>query len=691
MDIKLKNYSHSLITKILIFVLVIACFTGAITVFVNTLTFQRTDFEIIYEDNYYSSSEHLDGGRQVLTILMRLLRDYKNEEYIKGGGTVTKEDLEREEKNLFMQFQQDSISYDPELGNAENYTRFKEVYSDRILQIKDKLIQEDMREYNNYLQKLKEFEGIVFFAREGENTFTNSSIATKDYFKGFKSYMVFDEDERVIYPKEILDSKYHYWVISNTDDTDLSKSSIYIGFTDEVLKSKIKAWEQKKAAVTNNLYTIEWFLLGLALSFVYLIVITGRKYFKDKEVHLNSIDKLYTDINSVLCIGLIISWGGVLQAINFQNIHRIIIPVTASIATVGLMLVLSLVRHIKNKTIIKHSLTYRILHGMFKFIKDVYDSGSVGVKVVLIIIVYPVVAAATFFMFPLTIGAAAWLALKQVKKFNAIKEGVERIKNGEIHHKIDVTGTGELENLAANINGIAEGLNKAVDDQLKSERLKTELITNVSHDIRTPLTSIITYVDLLKGEKDPAKSVEYIEVIDQKAQRLRILTDDLFEAAKASSGSIPVNFEKIDIVSLITQGLGELNDKIEALELDFKLSYPKDKVFIRADGKLLWRALENLLSNIFKYALKGSRVYIDIHDSDSEVEIVIKNISAYELNVSAGELMERFKRGDESRSSQGSGLGLSIAKSLVDIQKGNFRIEIDGDLFKAIIKMPAHK
>ncbi|WP_396126307.1 sensor histidine kinase [Anaerobacillus sp. CMMVII] len=255
---------------------------------------------------------------------------------------------------------------------------------------------------------------------------------------------------------------------------------------------------------------------------------------------------------------------------------------------------------------------------------------------------------------------------------------------------MEVGGKGELGRLTSNINSITDGLKKAVDSELKSERLKTELITNVSHDIRTPLTSIITYVDLLKNEKDPLKVEKYIEVLDQKSKRLKILTDDLFEAAKASSGSIPVDFEKIDIVSLITQGLGEVNDKIEAMALDFRLNHPKDKVYVIADGKLLWRSIENLLSNIFNYALEGSRVYIDIEDLGSEILLTFKNMSAAELNISSDELMERFKRGDESRTSQGSGLGLSIAKNLVEIQKGKFDIQIDGDLFKAIIFLPKH-
>lgn len=162
-----------------------------------------------------------------------------------------------------------------------------------------------------------------------------------------------------------------------------------------------------------------------------------------------------------------------------------------------------------------------------------------------------------------------------------------------------------------------------------------------------------------------------------------------YQSVRTTRHYIPVNYEKIDVVALITQGLGELDDKIQERKLEFKISAPKDKVYIKADGKLLWRAIENLLSNIFKYALSESRVYIEINDDlGTEVTLIIKNISAYELNISSDELMERFKRGDESRNSQGSGLGLSIVKSLIEIQRGSFNIEIDGDLFKAIIRMP---
>lgn len=680
----------------MVFIIVIVCFTGSITMFVNTfhkIDSQQLDFNIVFQDSYYDGYHFTRQSNDIISSLSQLIEEYKSKEYILKGETVTNENVKEEENRLFLGFQNNSNYYNPNLTNEENYIKFKEVYKDEISKIKDRLIQQDLKEYEYHLQKLKDFQGIVYYVSDGKNKITNSSNITKDYFKTFPSYMIFDEAVDEVYPKEIKDNRNYISNISNVNVLDRSKIIMYIGFSDEYLKSNTEKWKETKAIITKNLYRSVAFLIGLVLSFIYLVLVAGRKSFKDKEVYLNSVDRLYNDIKLGLCLGLIILWFLLLEGIGFDNIHKviIIIPVTALMAALGLILVLSLIKHFKNKTLLKHTLTYSIFHKIFKAAKGVYNSGRTGTKVALIITVYSILVSLTSFMSVIIIGVGIWLAIKEVKKFNEIKEGVEIIRNGDIHHTIDIQGDGELAVLAANINGITDGLKEAINNELKSQRLKNELITNVSHDIRTPLTSIITYVDLLKTEKDQSKLKEYIEILDQKSQRLKTLTDDLFEAAKASSGSIPVNYEKIDIISLITQGLGELNDKIEALELEFKINHPKDKVYITADGKLLWRAIENLLSNIFKYALKGSRVYVDIEDLGNDVMLTIKNISAYELNISEDELMERFKRGDESRSSQGSGLGLSIAKSLIDSQKGSFHIEIDGDLFKAIIKMPKYK
>ena len=221
---------------------------------------------------------------------------------------------------------------------------------------------------------------------------------------------------------------------------------------------------------------------------------------------------------------------------------------------------------------------------------------------------------------------------------------------------------------------------------MKSERLKTELITNVSHDLKTPLTSIVNYVDLMKKEDiQPEKAKEYLAVLDRQSKRLQKLTIDLVEASKASTGNIAVNAEKTDVSVFLSQLSGEYEEKLAAKGLQLVVTSPEENVYIYADGRLLWRVFDNLMNNICKYAQENTRVYISASVQDEKVMISFKNISRYPLNISSEDLMERFVRGDASRNTEGSGLGLSIARSLVDLQKGKFELVVDGDLFKAIV------
>ncbi|MBC2728747.1 HAMP domain-containing sensor histidine kinase [Desulfosporosinus sp.] len=687
MDIKWKKYSHLVVIKLIAFIVAIVCFTSALMIFVNIIIIKNADFGIAFEESYFLGTDYVSDSSNILTSLRNITENYKSEEHILKGGSLKEIEIRQREENLFWDFQNNSRSYNPNLTHEENYVLFKEVYAAELTELKDRLITEELQAYNSVLRELEKYQGLIYYAVDSETVFTNSTNKTKDHFQSFPSYMVFDGPEYKVFPQEIQENPHYYWITSNTNQLG-HQDKMYIAFNEEFLNSRIGEWKENKVLVTKGLYQITGFSLGLALAFIYLLVVIGRKNGESQETPLNVVDRIYNDFKIVICFTLIAIWIAAISQINHVPIYNLMYPVTLFIASLGLIFLLSFVKHLKNKTFLKHTLFYAIFYKIFKFIKEIYDSGSVGIKVVLIVIGYPVLVAITFFMFPITLGIAAWIALRKVKEFSAIKEGVKRVKEGDIHYTINVSGGGEFAQLAGDINSITDGLYKAVDNEIRSERLKTELITNVSHDIRTPLTSIITYVDLLKSETDLAKAKEYLEILDQKSQRLKTLTEDLFEASKASSGNIPVNFEEIDIESLITQGLGELDDKVQDRKLEFRINRLKDKVFIKADGKLLWRAIENLLSNIFKYALEGSRVYIDIIDSGTGVMLIIKNISAYELNISSEELMERFKRGDESRSSQGSGLGLSIAKSLVEIQKGSFDVEIDGDLFKAIIHLP---
>ena len=245
---------------------------------------------------------------------------------------------------------------------------------------------------------------------------------------------------------------------------------------------------------------------------------------------------------------------------------------------------------------------------------------------------------------------------------------------------------GMLSPFAKNLNNVKGVFMRAVEEETKSQNMKTQLITNVSHDLKTPLTSIITYVDLLKDSGiDDITREEYIEILEAKSKRLKDLIDDLFEVSKAASGDVELNIEEVDIVALLRQTLGEFEGKIGESTLQMRVDVPENGVISHLDGSKTYRVFENIIGNILKYSMPNTRVYIEVMEEGEQISTVFKNISSYEMNFEASEIVERFTRGDTSRTAEGSGLGLAIAKNLVELQGGNFRVEIDGDLFKVIV------
>ena len=273
--------------------------------------------------------------------------------------------------------------------------------------------------------------------------------------------------------------------------------------------------------------------------------------------------------------------------------------------------------------------------------------------------------------------------------FGTLMKGAKAMAQGELNRKVDTKYMlGAFKDFALQLNRLADAAQIAAEKQLKSERMKTELITNVSHDIKTPLTSIINFVDLLKKPHSSKEGEQYLEVLDRQSQRLKKLIDDLMEMSKASSGNLTVELGQVDAAEAVNQALGEFSDKLDAAHLTPVFRYPDTPVTMVADGRLVWRVLSNLLSNAVKYALPDTRLYIDLMTLQGNAVIAIKNISRDQLNVGADELMERFVRGDTSRNTEGSGLGLNIAKSLVELQKGQMHLMVDGDLFKVTLIFP---
>lgn len=337
---------------------------------------------------------------------------------------------------------------------------------------------------------------------------------------------------------------------------------------------------------------------------------------------------------------------------------------------------------------------------LVKFIKEVKSLLEVKnilfkLSLVLILIILEIIFASnSYFMLkrkwiiiPIVLTildlALFFMMFKKLIYFNVIIEGTKKITSGDLSLVLDEKGNGNLSELAHNINNMKVGLKNSLEKEMRSERLKSELITNVSHDLKTPLTSIINYVDLLKKEKlTPDKANDYVEILDRKSKRLKNLVEDLFEASKAASGAMDLNIEKIEITELIKQTLAEFEDKILSSALNFKVNLGKEKVYVMGDGRRTYRVFENLVQNALKYSMKHSRVYVDLIEDEKTIQFVIKNMSCYEMNFNADEIAERFTRGDVSRNTEGSGLGLAIAKSIMELQSGALKIEIDGDLFK---------
>ena len=280
-------------------------------------------------------------------------------------------------------------------------------------------------------------------------------------------------------------------------------------------------------------------------------------------------------------------------------------------------------------------------------------------------------------------------AMRGARHLQMLRSAGAALAQGDFDSKVDTQKMrGALKEHGEHLNSLGQGLSIAVEQKLRSERLKTELITNVSHDIKTPLTSIINYVDLLQKSPAPEEQAEYLAVLDRQAKRLKKLTEDLVEASKASTGNLPVHLAPTNLKEIIDQAIGEYEDRLTAAGLEPVIVLPQEGLSVLADGRLLWRVLDNLLNNACKYAQSGTRLYVEAAPQGDRAFLSMKNISRQQLNLSPDELMERFVRGDSSRNTEGSGLGLNIAKSLVELQQGKFTLAIDGDLFKAVISLP---
>lgn len=446
------------------------------------------------------------------------------------------------------------------------------------------------------------------------------------------------------------------------------------------------------------------FLAGFCVALVLLIafwILAGVQAGKQREkdgIILRRIDRLPTELEVVgffllACIPIAAMTGseGFYEANSMAAAAAFVAAMSVLLTIIILDGYLSLVRRIKAHNLWENSLLRVIVHSCQKL----YEARTASGKVILsfcALIFFNLMMAGMMSGFGLLLALMTDLIVllylvRESAGRQTIKEGLARISDGDLNYKIALTDLkGDNLEMAEAVNHVGEGLQNAVQKSMKSERLKADLITNVSHDIKTPLTSIINYVDLLKREEiQNEKAQDYIRILDRKSQRLKQLTEDLVEASKVSSGNVTLEMQNLNFNELIQQTNGEFAEQFEARNLELVCHLPEEGLVVYADGRRIWRVIENLYRNVAKYAMPGTRVYVDVFEKDHRVFFTIKNISEYPLNIAADELTERFIRGDVSRSTEGSGLGLSIAKNLAILQKGTFDIYLDGDLFKVIV------
>ena len=441
-------------------------------------------------------------------------------------------------------------------------------------------------------------------------------------------------------------------------------------------------------------------MLALLL-LVFLIVSAGRRRGLS-GVYCNAIDRIPLEIitaaDAILFVLLTAFLGGaVMDSSSIAIILTFGIFGWIGLVLITLSFLMSIATRYKTKTLWKNTILYRIgrfIGSLFFSFSIVWKGGlALGAIIFLeaagLIIFYnePGFGLILFIAEKAVIFCCGVFLLHQMQRLN--KAG-EEISSGNLKYRMETAHMyPALRRHAENLNNINHGISIAVEQKMKSERFKTELITNVSHDIKTPLTSIVNYVDLLKKEKlDNETASSYIEVLDRQSARLKKLTEDLVEASKASTGNITVNEEPTEVGTMVEQAVGEYDERFRLSQLEPVLVRPDEPIFIMADGRLLWRVFDNLLSNACKYAMPGTRFYLTLEADLGRVMILLRNILKYPLNITSEELLSRFVRGDVSRSTEGSGLGLSIAQSLTQLQHGTMDLTVDGDLFKVTLRFP---
>ena len=505
---------------------------------------------------------------------------------------------------------------------------------------------------------------------------------------------------------------------------------LIVRFTD-AQAAPIKAqWEAQKAEVTGVVNRVIVLIVAALALFVYLLFVTGRKP-EDEGVHLITIDRLPVEVNALLFWGVLGTAVGLNIALldellSFANDMSILLMPSILFCTaafaLSLELALSLARIIKNRSFVRQCWSIRFVcwcwrtavklckslwHGLGRlrrtFARALFGNYKTR-NVVLLFTAYSTVLAffaavfggvgGSFFAFVLGAVwflAAGYFLIKRITGFDRIVDALRRLRAGDLGFKLTDMPEGVFAEMAEDINSLGDGMQAALQNEVRAERMKSELITNVSHDLKTPLTSILNYADLLSQmELTPEEANDYARIIHQKGLRLKNLTSDLFDISKVQSGAEQIISERLDACTLVRQALAEQDQAVQESGLTVKSAIPEHELPIWADGRKMSRVLENLIGNCVKYAMKGTRVFLSVAEENGQAVIELKNTANYEMDFDADEITERFVRGDAARSTEGSGLGLAIAKSYTEACGGSFTVSVDGDLFKVRIAFPVY-
>lgn len=686
----------------------------------------------------YGESKSSERFNKVTENDLKAKRAEYEEKYTQG-----KEELNKALNNGYIIHNDSDVNYEVMgIGNVKGYfdglDKLEATYKIDDENLKKVILDERRIQYNSYETCIEQYKNLQYVLYENDNVVKTNieeeylyDSSLKDIISSSQFYLILDGTKignLFQNVKGTFSPDYFIYYTKSYEDIKNYKLKFMLFVPKGLYYDDMIKIYSNKFTMQHDKFKKECIVIAIAafislVSFAYIIKFRKKVFTKSNNAYKEKLTyrlykKLWLEIkilNILIIVVMSIIIYEFIKGILLYSSEDLIIPSILMLYYMFLTLGLSYVTLIKEidekglKNVIKET---SLLYKFYLLIKETFIIRSVGGRIAVFsvativfifdimvtsviintnyiynVIAFSVILLGGVYVF-LYMGTVAYIGFKFTGSFNKIVLGAHKISQGNLNYQIEGSSIAVLDVLAKDINNMRSGLGNAIQNEVKSERMKTELITNVSHDLKTPLTSIINYVDLIKkGDFSKEEIEDYIKIIDRKSQRLKVLIDDLFEASSAASGEMELNIEKLDIVALLKQSIAEFEEKIKISRLDFRINMPNEKVYVMVDGKRTWRIFENQISNILKYSLDNTRVYINLEEREDRIIIIFKNISAYEIDFNEDEITERFKRGDQSRHTEGSGLGLAISKGLTELQDGIFKIKVDGDLFKVEIQL----